>query len=673
MIENDQKGWYGAFSTIGKYSAERYHVITHKDKILNTKTQTDQIAQIADFLKRNGYHNIYGETKVKTNESLDDSQLDIIEDNIDIFQLDTNKKISKDTKKSKKQNLIRPHSAYHRTNKEAYKYHDKHMAERKKVKEETTPDCTKYVPNRDCVWKRTLVGPAWKTMKARDPMGRKDNSKFYLEHNDPLKDIEHTFIDMNKQTMRGDCITATNPRFSTARPFVPTNKKRPASAISRGSSLSYESEENIISKTNSKMIKNTISNKKSKNNSKISEKEEDEENEREDYYNLDANERINKELNDKWKRGESAKSRPTRPNTARPASVTTTFSSRPTTTNKVSSNNNNYNTSDMGLSIGGEEVLDENDLDSSSSDLNDSYEQYRYVYEKQFKKRPNTGKQVYSTTNLNLNSSSQNEMKTRAKSSKKLLSTSNLKKKKRPQTAKKKNPVYIKAVDFDKLISREYLDNIADKKQSLIPFSLPNFKQVRERPIMMVVYDRIRHKKNKPKEIQGIEPSMYSDPYINLDKINNHVSVNAPNFDRISSRPNDSNPLPSYMKKNFTREAVYSITDQSLKMNHYADGKFIKNYTSFWPKKSFNKIINLNLLNSDAFINNVVGDKKKLEKENNYIAKSMKFYNKNYEDLMKEGMLKKFDNVTYKTIRKEQKIDQKDMEKFLRNYQNISS
>jgi hypothetical protein len=105
-------------------------------------------------------------------------------------------------------------------------------------------------------------------------------------------------------------------------------------------------------------------------------------------------------------------------------------------------------------------------------------------------------------------------------------------------------------------------------------------------------------------------------------------------------------------------------------MNNYAEGKFIKNYTSFWPKKTFNKIINLNLLNSDAFINNVVGDKKKLEKENNYIAKSMKFYNKNYEDLMKEGMLNRFDNVTYKTIKKEQRIDQREMEKFLRNYQN---
>ena len=72
------------------------------------------------------------------------------------------------------------------------------MAERKKVRKETTPDCTKYVPNRELVWKRTLVGPAWKTMKARQPMGHKDNSKFYLQHNDPLKDIGHSFIDMDK-------------------------------------------------------------------------------------------------------------------------------------------------------------------------------------------------------------------------------------------------------------------------------------------------------------------------------------------------------------------------------------------------------------------------------------------------------------------------------------------
>ncbi len=675
MIENEQKGWHGAFSSIGKYSAEKYHIITHKDEILNRKTSLDERDTVANFLRRNGYHNIFGETKPKTSESLDDSQLDIIEDNIDIFQLDTKKKVPKDKKKkSKKNGTHRPFTAYHRTNKTAYKYHDKHMAERKKVRKETTPDCTKYVPNRELVWKRTLVGPAWKTMKARQPMGHKDNSKFYLQHNDPLKDIGHSFIDMDKQTMRGDFFKVANPRFNSARAFTP-KQRRPISSISRASSFSYQSESNVdnmISRRGTKNIE-SANKKKSKNESKITEKEEDdyedeeEEEEKEnDEFVLDANEKINKEINDKWKRGASAVSRQTRPGTARPMSVTTTFSSRPTTTNNNRINSgNNLNTSEIS---NGEIVNNENDLDSSSSELNDSYEQFRHVYEKQLKKRPNTAKPILSTSNLTYGSSGEiKPLKSKKKST--LNKNNNYSRKRRPQTTKKK-PNYIKAVDFDKLISREYLDNIADKKQSLIPFSLPNFKQVRERPIMMVVYDRPVHLKNRPKEMKGIEPSMYSDPYKNLDKINNHHTVNVPNFDRISSRPDDKNPLPSYMKKNFTREAVYSLTDQSLKMNNYAEGKFIKNYTSFWPKKTFNKIINLNLLNSDAFINNVVGDKKKLEKENNYIAKSMKFYNKNYEDLMKEGMLNRFDNVTYKTIKKEQRIDQREMEKFLRNYQN---
>ena len=49
----------------------------------------------------------------------------------------------------------------------------------------------------------------------------------------------------------------------------------------------------------------------------------------------------------------------------------------------------------------------------------------------------------------------------------------------------------------------------------------------------------------------------------------------------------------------------------------------------------------------------------------------MKFYNKNYDDLMKESLLSRFDNVTYKTIKKENKIDQKDVEKFLKNFDNV--
>ena len=60
---------------------------------------------------------------------------------------------------------------------------------------------------------------------------------------------------------------------------------------------------------------------------------------------------------------------------------------------------------------------------------------------------------------------------------------------------------YVKGIDFTKVISREHLDKIEDKKKAVIPFSLPNFKQVRERPLSMVVYDRIHYKNTKTAEL----------------------------------------------------------------------------------------------------------------------------------------------------------------------------
>ena len=228
-----------------------------------------------------------------------------------------------------------------------------------------------------------------------------------------------------------------------------------------------------------------------------------------------------------------------------------------------------------------------------------------------------------------------------------------------------------KGPDFNKIISREYYDNLDDRGASLIPFSLPNFKQVRERPLTMVVYERPHYNKRKTNYMKGIEPSMYNDQYKYLEFINNHTRCVPPNLDKMMARPkDDGSPLPVYMKGCISREACNITTDISLKMNNFAEGKFLSNYTSFWPKKSFNKIINLNLLNSDMFISNFVNDKKKIKNSGNYIAKSIRFYNKNYKDLMKEGLLTKFDNITYKTIRPNNKSDSKELEKFLKSYEN---
>ena len=112
-----------------------------------------------------------------------------------------------------------------------------------------------------------------------------------------------------------------------------------------------------------------------------------------------------------------------------------------------------------------------------------------------------------------------------------------------------------------------------------------------------------------------------------------------------------------------SRGACETINETNLKMNNFAEGKFITNFTSFWPKKSFNKMVNLNLLNSETFLTHILTN----EGKENYIKKSINFYRKNYRELLKEGLYNKFDNVTFKSIKP--KINKElDVEKFLKNY-----
>ena len=71
-------------------------------------------------------------------------------------------------------------------------------------------------------------------------------------------------------------------------------------------------------------------------------------------------------------------------------------------------------------------------------------------------------------------------------------------------------------------------------------------------------------------------------------------------------------------------------------MNNYSEGKFSNSNTCFWPKKTFNKIINLNLMNSTKFKENVGIIDNDLIKNNeveNYVKKSMKFYSKSIINL----------------------------------------
>ena len=117
----------------------------------------------------------------------------------------------------------------------------------------------------------------------------------------------------------------------------------------------------------------------------------------------------------------------------------------------------------------------------------------------------------------------------------------------------------------------------------------------------------------------------------------------------MSSRRVDDDPLPSYMKNIMNRD---SLSEFSLIMNNYSNRGFSDVRTSFYPKQSFNNVINLNLLKSKKLMENTVfgNAKKKFKKSNPLLNKIIRFYKRNFETIMADKNLKKFDNITYKGI-----------------------
>ena len=716
MIENDERGSYGAYSAVGKNSIDVFSNIRRKDIILNPQNHGKNKVSIIDFLKRNGYHNIHGDDQQfrhNRNEDLDESQLEEVEEEIDIFKMEATRKLNKKPteKKNKKKIDENEPNYYHRTDKESYKFHDLHRQKGTPVRPDTTPTCTKYLPSKNLVWRKTINWPSWDKLRARKPFisSEESDSKFYINHGNIISQAGPCFINMDKQTMRGERVPEShNLRIITTRPFTPNNLNSQNFYL-RSNKKNKKLEidvDNQYKKGNKVLFRNNNKLKTNKNNLG--------KNRYKNYY--DENQKINDEINSKWlksnNRGVSAATSSTRPQTGKPLNINI-FHSRPTTSSpsgtltsnkNTNENNNNILQSNKShitsKSISKEEegIIDkkeikskenveiskeeENSFSDHSSEFNDSYHKFKNIYQRQIKKK-----------NLTENKTSKNSLSEKSKSKgipkkktiKLKINTNNSyntfpKKNKNVNITRPKSMIEtrymihkktIKGPDFNKIISREYYDNLDDRGSTLIPFSLPNFKQVRERPLTMVVYERPHYNKRQTNYMKGIEPSLYNDQYKYLEFINNHTRCVPPNLDKMMARPkDDGSPLPVYMKGCVSREGCNITTDVSLKMNNFAEGKFLSNYTSFWPKKSFNKIINLNLLNSETFISNFVNDKNKIKNSGNYIAKSIRFYNKNFKDLMKEGLLTKFDNITYKTIRPNNKIDSKELEKFLKNYEN---
>ena len=128
-------------------------------------------------------------------------------------------------KKKKKKKRRDSFSCFHRLNGDAYKFHDMHLNKKKYRSSYSTPNCTKYYPSKALVWRRSPSGPKWETMGSRKPLHEKIFDGAYIGHEDPLKNITKCFINMDKQTMRGDLANTHNLRVNTAKRFIPIDNK----------------------------------------------------------------------------------------------------------------------------------------------------------------------------------------------------------------------------------------------------------------------------------------------------------------------------------------------------------------------------------------------------------------------------------------------------------------
>ena len=208
-----------------------------------------------------------------------------------------------------------------------------------------------------------------------------------------------------------------------------------------------------------------------------------------------------------------------------------------------------------------------------------------------------------------------------------------------------------KSPDFSKIISREKLQKIAEKsKNTFISLVSPNYSQVSERPISMVLYEKSKINK-KRRNFTGIDSNLNFDIDKVINKVNNHRIYKPRNFDNMISRTyNEANPLPNYMQGIYNRTAVDSFNEKTLKINEYSNGKFLTPTNTFMPKTSHNKIINLSLLKCCDIENKNKDDYNEIYTDK--LIKQINYRNNNNDNLILEGALNKFDKITFKSIEK---------------------
>ena len=210
----------------------------------------------------------------------------------------------------------------------------------------------------------------------------------------------------------------------------------------------------------------------------------------------------------------------------------------------------------------------------------------------------------------------------------------------------------IKGINFSKTISREQLNFIHRDKEGIRPFFMPNYEMVEPRSVSMVFYSKEGKHKSNNQRLKGVDPNVFFDPNKVINKYNNHIETNAPNFNIMVGRSIGDNPLPGYMINKFDRNSLDSITEKGLRMNCYSNSKSIKHFSTFYPKKSFNRLVNNNYLQDEKFADNCLSFLTKECFKDKKLRKSIEYYNKDVNYYLEQNSLKRnFDGVTFTTYK----------------------
>jgi hypothetical protein len=234
--------------------------------------------------------------------------------------------------------------------------------------------------------------------------------------------------------------------------------------------------------------------------------------------------------------------------------------------------------------------------------------------------------------------------------------------------------VKYKAINFKKMLSREYLNKIKSSKEPIHPMVTPNYSSVEPKTIMKVLYSKTSKKDNNNKMIAYNNDFTYDINEI-YNKYNNHHYPKKFNLSKMCGRfENEKNTLPVFMLRSFDRNSIDNLNESSLKMNNYANSTFQDFKSSFKIKQTFNARIKLNELKNENQVmqyNKKFNLKKMLNKKIRYLDEKKEksdisiiprntwwknrlgeFYKKDYDELSQNFSSSflgtKVDGITYK-------------------------